>query len=68
MHYFGKPHAPIYRDCFALLKVTDRSRILAVGDSLRTDIAGANAAGIDGLLGAGRHPPGGADRRRSRNP
>lgn len=49
VHYFGKPHAPIYRDCFELLKVTDRSRILAVGDSLRTDIAGANAAGIDGL-------------------
>ncbi len=50
VHYFGKPHAPIYRDCFNLLKVTDRKRILAVGDSLRTDIAGANAAGIDGLL------------------
>jgi HAD superfamily hydrolase (TIGR01459 family) len=49
VHYFGKPHAPIYRECFSLLKVTDRSRILAVGDSLRTDIAGANAAGIDGL-------------------
>ena len=45
---------------------TDRSRILAVGDSLRTDIAGANAAGIDGLLGAGRHPPGRAGGRRSR--
>jgi HAD superfamily hydrolase (TIGR01459 family) len=50
VQYFGKPHAPIYRDCFALLGVADRRRILAVGDSLRTDIAGANAAGIDGLL------------------
>ena len=50
VHYFGKPHAPIYRDCFALLGVADHRRILAVGDSLRTDIAGANAAGIDGLL------------------
>jgi HAD superfamily hydrolase (TIGR01459 family) len=49
VHYFGKPHAPIYRECFELLKVRDRRRILAVGDSLRTDIAGANAAGIDGL-------------------
>jgi HAD superfamily hydrolase (TIGR01459 family) len=49
VHYFGKPHAPIYSDCFGLLKVNDRRRILAVGDSLRTDIAGANAAGIDGL-------------------
>ena len=27
-----------------------RERILAAGDSLRTDIAGANAAGIDGVL------------------
>ncbi len=50
VRYFGKPHAPIYRDCFALLGLADRRRILAVGDSLRTDIAGANAAGIDGLL------------------
>jgi hypothetical protein len=50
VQYFGKPHPPIYRDCFALLGISDRRRILAVGDSLRTDIAGANAAGIDGLL------------------
>ncbi len=50
VQYFGKPHAPIYRECFALLGVGDRRRILAVGDSLRTDIAGANAAGIEGLL------------------
>ncbi len=50
VHYFGKPHAPIYRDCLALLGIAEKKRILAVGDSLRTDIAGANAAGIDGLL------------------
>jgi HAD superfamily hydrolase (TIGR01459 family) len=50
VQYFGKPHPPIYRDCFALLGIADRGRVLAVGDSLRTDIAGANAAGIDGLL------------------
>ena len=50
VHYFGKPHQPIYRDSLALLGVGDRRRILAVGDSLRTDIAGANGAGIDGLL------------------
>ena len=50
VQYFGKPHPPIYRDCFALLGVSDRRRILAVGDSLRTDIAGANAADLDGLL------------------
>jgi ribonucleotide monophosphatase NagD (HAD superfamily) len=32
------------------LGVADRSRILAVGDSLRTDIAGADAAGLDSLF------------------
>src|SRR5262249_31082250 len=50
VRYFGNPHAPIYETCFSLLRVAERGRILAVGDSLRTDIAGANAAGIDGLL------------------
>jgi HAD superfamily hydrolase (TIGR01459 family) len=50
VHYFGKPHAPIYTRCFELLGTSDRRRILGVGDSLRTDIAGAAAAGIDSLL------------------
>jgi HAD superfamily hydrolase (TIGR01459 family) len=44
--YHGKPHPPIYDLCFDLLSGHDRSRILAVGDSLRTDIAGASAVGI----------------------
>ena len=35
------------------IDIADRSRILAVGDSLRTDIAGAAGAGIDSLLIAG---------------
>ena len=35
---------------------TQSARILAVGDSLRTDIAGANRAGIDSVLvAAGIH-------------
>ena len=38
----------------ALLGVANKSRILAVGDSLRTDIAGANGAGLDSLLIAGQ--------------
>ena len=37
----------------ARLPARDRARILAVGDSLRTDIAGANAVGIDSVLVAG---------------
>lgn len=46
----GKPFPPIYETCFELLGITERRRILAVGDSLRTDIAGANGVGIDSLL------------------
>ncbi|WP_033406575.1 TIGR01459 family HAD-type hydrolase [Kiloniella laminariae] len=53
VQYHGKPHQDIYRECMALLGVSDPSRVLAVGDSLRTDIAGANAAGIHGLFIAG---------------
>lgn len=50
VRYHGKPHAPVYRRCFDLLGGIAPSRILAVGDSLRTDVAGANAAGIDSLF------------------
>ncbi|HEY0522333.1 MAG TPA: TIGR01459 family HAD-type hydrolase [Stellaceae bacterium] len=53
VRWHGKPHPPIYETCFDLLGVADRRRILAVGDSLRTDITGANRVGIDGLLVAG---------------
>jgi HAD superfamily hydrolase (TIGR01459 family) len=42
----GKPDAAIYAPTLALLGCT-RARTLAVGDSLRTDLAGAKAAGID---------------------
>lgn len=48
--WHGKPHAPVYDRCLALMGITDKRRILAVGDSLRTDVAGANAAGIDVAL------------------
>jgi HAD superfamily hydrolase (TIGR01459 family) len=50
VRYHGKPHPGVYRRCFAMLARIPPSRILAVGDSLRTDIAGAAGAGIDGLL------------------
>lgn len=51
----GKPHPPIYRLAFAEVdgiagRVVDRSRILAIGDGVATDIAGANGAGIDALF------------------
>jgi len=42
----GKPDPAIYAPTLALLG-TAKSRSLAIGDSLRTDMAGAQAAGID---------------------
>lgn len=50
VRYHGKPHPGIYRTCLALLDGVPRGRIAAIGDSLRTDIAGANAVGIDALF------------------
>ena len=50
VRWHGKPFPSIYETCFRLLGVAERGRILAVGDSLRTDIAGANAVGIASVL------------------
>ena len=56
--YGGKPHAPIYR--LAMEKIEsvlgrrpEKSRVLAIGDGLKTDIAGANHQGIDAVFVAG---------------
>jgi HAD superfamily hydrolase (TIGR01459 family) len=53
VRWHGKPYRSVYESCFELMGIEDRSRILAIGDSLRTDIAGANGVGIDSLLIAG---------------
>jgi ribonucleotide monophosphatase NagD (HAD superfamily) len=50
VRWHGKPYPSVYDSCLGLLGVADRRRILAIGDSLRTDIAGAAGAGIDSLL------------------
>jgi HAD superfamily hydrolase (TIGR01459 family) len=53
VRWHGKPYRSVYDFCFARfaeLGVTDRRRIMAFGDSLRTDIAGAVGAGIDSVL------------------
>lgn len=56
VHYHGKPHAPVYERCYELLGHPEKSRICAIGDSLHTDIAGANGFGIDSILNlAGIH-------------
>jgi HAD superfamily hydrolase (TIGR01459 family) len=44
----GKPDPAIYDQGVALMGIP-RGRLLAIGDSLRTDIAGAAAAGIDAV-------------------
>ena len=53
VRWHGKPYPSVYDSCLALLGIGDRRRIIAIGDSLRTDIAGADAAGIDSVLVAG---------------
>jgi HAD superfamily hydrolase (TIGR01459 family) len=50
VRWHGKPYPSIYASCFDLLGLADRQRILAVGDSLRTDIAGANGVGVASVL------------------
>lgn len=53
--YAGKPHSPIYERAFSTLaslsgKSVARERVLAIGDGLKTDMAGADRAGIDALF------------------
>jgi HAD superfamily hydrolase (TIGR01459 family) len=45
--YFGKPHRTVYSLCLQEMGV---QRILAVGDGMQTDIAGATGAGLDSVL------------------
>lgn len=50
VRWYGKPDPTIYDECFRLLQMSDKTRILGIGDSFTTDIRGANAAGLDALL------------------
>ncbi len=45
----GKPHSEVYRLCLDALGVP-AAEVLAIGDSLTTDIAGAAAFGMDSVL------------------
>jgi len=51
VHYYGKPGREIYDVCLAHALETER--VLAIGDSLHHDIAGANAAKIESVLVTG---------------
>jgi HAD superfamily hydrolase (TIGR01459 family) len=54
--YAGKPYRPVYAAALDMagaldgLAAPDPARVLAVGDALRTDIAGASAFGLPSLL------------------
>lgn len=53
--FYGKPHRPIYERAMALAaerrgKATPLDRVLAIGDSVRTDLTGAHGFGIDCLF------------------
>lgn len=55
VRYHGKPQPRIYRTCLKKLGL-DSSRVVAIGDSLEHDIAGAQGAGIDSVfIGGGIH-------------
>ncbi|SPF79725.1 TIGR01459 family HAD-type hydrolase [Pseudoprimorskyibacter insulae] len=55
--YFGKPHPPVYdlarRRLAEIGKPTDDRRILAIGDGILTDVAGAMGEDIDVLFISG---------------
>lgn len=49
-HYFGKPYGGVYQVCFDILDGVDPARVVAIGDTLETDIAGAQAFGLKTVL------------------
>src|SRR5246127_3295685 len=53
--FYGKPHRPIYERAMLLAgerqgHQIDRKKVLAIGDSVRTDLTGAREFGIDCLF------------------
>jgi HAD superfamily hydrolase (TIGR01459 family) len=53
--FYGKPHRPIYQRAMALAaerrgKAVPLNRVLAIGDSVRTDLTGAHGFGIGCLF------------------
>ena len=53
VEWYGKPHAHIYEHALHLAGDPPRETVLAVGDSLRTDILGAARMGFDTVYVAG---------------
>lgn len=50
LRVLGKPHLPVYELCFRTMGLRGGERLVGIGDTLRTDIAGAQAAGMDGIF------------------
>ncbi len=48
--YYGKPFPEVYKMVLQIFDITEKSRILAIGDGLPTDIKGAVDFGIDNVL------------------
>jgi HAD superfamily hydrolase (TIGR01459 family) len=53
--YAGKPYRPIYEQAMTIAETAlgspaERRRVLAIGDSVRTDLKGAEAFGIDSIF------------------
>lgn len=53
--YAGKPYQPVYQQALTLAaqvrgKTTEMSHVAAIGDAIRTDIAGASALGVRSIL------------------
>jgi HAD superfamily hydrolase (TIGR01459 family) len=53
VYYYGKPNPRVFHamlDKIKALGISDKKRILMVGDTLETDILGANRVGLDSAL------------------
>jgi len=56
VYYAGKPHRPVYEQAIATAarlagrETEATERVLAIGDAIRTDIAGAAGFGLDSIL------------------
>lgn len=51
--WYGKPYPAIYEHALRLGGSPDKSAVLAIGDGLQTDMAGAAAFGIDAIFVSG---------------
>ena len=50
VEWYGKPHATIYHHALSLAGDPRPENVLAIGDSLRTDMLGAARAGLDAVF------------------